>query len=110
MEEVEVTRRLTLRPPLREIRIVAGVDQAAGETFAWHAMAPAEMKPFDRDAQTRTAARFRTCPSEEFLDELASYRPRSDPETVTLHKFRGWALDRKSTRMNSSHSQSTYAV
>ena len=50
------------------------------------------MSPFDRNAQARVSARFRTCPPDQFLSELGSYAPTTAGENVVYEKFRGWAL------------------
>jgi DNA-binding NtrC family response regulator/tetratricopeptide (TPR) repeat protein len=50
------------------------------------------MSQFDRAAQARVSARFRTCPPDQFLSELDSYAPTTAGENVTYEKFRGWAL------------------
>jgi len=55
-------------------------------------MTSVETKSFNRDAQSRIAAMFRTCPPAEFLSELESYAPRSASEHVTFHKYMGWAF------------------
>jgi DNA-binding NtrC family response regulator/tetratricopeptide (TPR) repeat protein len=48
--------------------------------------------PFDRTAQSRITALFRTCPPAQFLSDLDSYAPTSPDETVVYEKLRGWAL------------------
>jgi len=50
------------------------------------------MNPFDRTAQARVSALFRTCPPDQFLSELDSYAPTTAGEHVAYEKFRGWAL------------------
>jgi DNA-binding NtrC family response regulator/tetratricopeptide (TPR) repeat protein len=52
----------------------------------------AHRNPFDRTAQSRISALFRTCPPDQFLSELDSYAPTSPDETVVYEKLRGWAL------------------
>ena len=47
---------------------------------------------FDRTAQARVSALFRTCPPSQFLAELDSYAPTTADESVVFEKFRGWAL------------------
>jgi|SRR5687767_481840 len=50
------------------------------------------MNPFDRPAQARVSALFRTCPPDQFLSELDSYSPTTAGENGVYEKFRGWAL------------------
>ena len=50
------------------------------------------MSPFDRTAQARVSALFRTCPPDRFLSELDSYVPTTTGDNVVYEKFRGWAL------------------
>ncbi|NOT34883.1 MAG: sigma 54-interacting transcriptional regulator [Candidatus Eisenbacteria bacterium] len=48
--------------------------------------------PFDRVAQDRIAARFRTCPPQVFLAELEAYTPASREQRVLFEIYRGWVL------------------
>jgi transcriptional regulator of acetoin/glycerol metabolism len=55
-------------------------------------MKSAEIKPFNRAAQARVQALFRTCTPETFLSQLATYFPRTISEQAAFSKFTGWAL------------------
>jgi transcriptional regulator with AAA-type ATPase domain len=55
-------------------------------------MKSAEIKPFNRAAQARAQALFRTCTPETFLSQLATYFPRSASEQAAFAKYTGWAL------------------
>jgi transcriptional regulator with AAA-type ATPase domain len=55
-------------------------------------MKSAEPKPFNRAAQARVQALFRTCTPEIFLSQLATYFPRGASEQAAFAKYTGWAL------------------
>ena len=55
-------------------------------------MKSAEIKPFNRAAQARVQALFRTCPPELFLSQLGIYSPRNASEQAVFSKYTGWAL------------------
>jgi tetratricopeptide (TPR) repeat protein len=55
-------------------------------------MKSTEIKPFNRAAQSRIQALFRTCPPETFLSQLATHFPRSTSERAAFAKYTGWAL------------------
>ena len=55
-------------------------------------MKSADVKPFNRAAQARIQALFRTCPSDLFLAQLATYFPRTVSERAAFSKYTGWAL------------------
>ena len=55
-------------------------------------MKSADIKPFNRAAQARIQALFRTCTPETFLSQLATYFPRTSSEQAAFSKYTGWAL------------------
>jgi predicted ATP-dependent protease len=55
-------------------------------------MKSAVIKPFNRAAQARVQAIFRTCTPETFLSQLATYLPRGASEQAAFAKYTGWAL------------------
>jgi len=55
-------------------------------------MKTTEIKPFNRAAQARVQALFRTCTPELFLSQLGTYSPRNDSERAAFSKYTGWAL------------------
>ena len=55
-------------------------------------MKSAEIKPFNRTAQNRIKALFRTCPPEIFLSQLGTYLPRNTSEQAAFSKYTGYAL------------------
>ena len=55
-------------------------------------MKSSDIKPFNRTAQARIKALFRTCTPEIFLSQLATYFPRGTSEQAVFAKYTGWAL------------------
>jgi transcriptional regulator with AAA-type ATPase domain len=55
-------------------------------------MKSTEIKPFNKAAQARVQALFRTCTPETFLSQLATYLPRTTAEQAAYSKYTGWAL------------------
>lgn len=55
-------------------------------------MKSVETKPFNKAAQARVQALFRTCTPELFLSQLATYFPRGASEQAVFAKYTGWAL------------------
>jgi len=55
-------------------------------------MKATESKPFNRAAQSRIQAIFRTCTPETFLSQLATYFPRGRSEQAAFAKYTGYAL------------------
>lgn len=55
-------------------------------------MESTDLKPFNRAAQARIQALFRTCSTDLFFSQLATYFPRTVPERAAFSKYTGWAL------------------
>ena len=55
-------------------------------------MKSVDTKPFNRAAQSRVQALFRTCTPETFLSQLATYFPHGTSEQAAFAKYTGWAL------------------